>query len=130
MRDAAVAAMRAVVSGDESDKEAARTRAAEALARARDIPVDQARQQVQRYEAQYRQALDSAAQQAAETADAARGAVTSASIFATIALLLGALAAWFGGRAGVVSPTVTIERLRAVRRVWRDQTGRKHGTGA
>lgn len=128
MRDAAVSAMRAVMSGSESDKEAARTRAAEALAKARNIPVDQARQEVQRYEAQYRQAVENVTRQAAETADAARSAVTSASIFATIALLLGALAAWLGGRAGVVSPTVTIERLRAVRRVWRNQGGSMRGS--
>ena len=58
LRDAAVAAVRAALTGDQGQADAARDRAAEALARAQDIPVDEARNQVQQYEQQYRQAAD------------------------------------------------------------------------
>ncbi len=46
---------------------------------------------------------------AAETVDneAAADAMAGASLFSAFALILGAIAAWFGGRAGAVDPTVT-----------------------
>jgi hypothetical protein len=117
LRDAAVAAVRAAVTGDQSQAEAARDRAAEALARAENIPVDQARTQVQQYEQQYRQALDQAKQQATQAADAAARTLSRAALFGALALVLGAIAGWFGGRAGAVDPTITSGALaRTVRR--------------
>jgi hypothetical protein len=107
LRDAAVNAVRAAITGDQGQAQAARDRAAEAIARAQNIPVEQARAQVQQYEQQYRQAVDQARQQATEAADAAASAVSRGALLGSLALILGAVAAWFGGRAGAVDPTVT-----------------------
>lgn len=111
LRDAAVAAVRAAVSGDQAQAQAARDRAAQALARAQNIPEDQARAQVQQYEQQYRQTVDQARQQAAQAADVAAKGVSRGALFGSLALILGALAGWFGGRTGTVYPTLTDERL-------------------
>ena len=112
LRDAAVAAMRAALTGDEGKAQEARDRAAQALARAQNIPVDQARNQVQQYEQQYRQAADQAKQQATQAARTASRAVSRGALFGSLALILGALAAWFGGRAGTVDPTLTSAYIR------------------
>src|ERR671910_2373374 len=71
LRDAAVAAVRAAVTGDQAQAQAARDRAAQALARAQNIPEDQARAQIEQYEQQYRQAVDQAKEQATQAADVA-----------------------------------------------------------
>ena len=110
LRDAAVSAVRAAVTGDQAEAEEARERAAQALARAQSIPIEEARTQVQQYEQQYRQAVDRAQQQATEVAAAATAVASRAALIAAGALLLGALAGWFGGRAGAVKPTVTGRR--------------------
>lgn len=107
LRDAAVTAVRAAVTGDEAQAEAAREEAARALAQARNVPVEEARTQVQQYEEQYRSALETGRQRATEAADAAANAVSRGALFGFVALVLGALAAWFGGRAGTVPPTAT-----------------------
>lgn len=107
MRDAAVAAVRAALTSDPAQAEQARNRAADALAKAQNIPPDQARAQLAQYESQYRQAVDSAKQQATAAAEKTRETVAQGSFWAALALLLGAAAAWFGGRAGVVEPTMT-----------------------
>jgi hypothetical protein len=107
LRDAAVAAVRAAVTGNEQQAADARNRAAEAIARAQNIPIDQARTQVQQYEQQYRQSVDQARQQATEAADAASSAVSTAALLGALGLILGAVAAWFGGRMGAVDPTIT-----------------------
>jgi hypothetical protein len=107
LRDAAVAAVRAQVTGNEQQAAEARERAAEAIARAQNIPVEQARTQVQQYEQQYRQAADQARQQATQAADTAARAVSTAALLAALGLILGAAAAWFGGRLGAVEPTIT-----------------------
>ncbi|MFC7399959.1 PhnA-like protein [Chelatococcus sp. GCM10030263] len=112
LRDAAVSAMRAVVTGDEAQAQAARDRAADALARAQNIPPDQARQQIQQYEQQYRQAVDSAKQQAAAAADVTAATVSRGALLGFVALVLGAIASWFGGRMGAVDPTLTDGRAR------------------
>jgi hypothetical protein len=111
LRDAAVASVRAAVTGDEAQAQAARDRAAQALAKAQNIPEDQARTQVQQYEQQYRQAADQAKQTATQAADTAAKAVSRGALFGSLALILGALAGWFGGRTGTVYPTLTDERL-------------------
>src|SRR5215218_2300675 len=114
LRDGAVAAIRAALTGDQAQAQAARDRATQALARAQNIPEDQARTQVQQYEQQYRQAADQAKQTATQAADAAAKAVSRGALFGSLALLLGALAGWFGGRTGTVYPTLTDERLASV----------------
>jgi hypothetical protein len=103
LRDAAAAAVRAAVTADEADAVTAREEAAQALATAQNIPIEQARQQVANFEARF----DQATARAAEVADDAAAAAGTAGLFAVLALLLGAIAAWFGGRMGKVRPTIT-----------------------
>ncbi len=103
-RDAAVAAVKALFTGDSAQKSQAESRAADALARAQNIPVDQARQQVQDYQKQYEQAVATAKQKAEAAAVAAKSAATQGAFYAAIALILGALAAYFGGRLGAPKP--------------------------
>jgi hypothetical protein len=107
LRDAAIAAMRAAVSGDEAKAQEARERAAQAIAKAQNIPVEQARTQVQQYEQQYRAAVAQAKDKATQVADAASKAVSRGALFGSLALLLGAIAGWLGGRMGAVEPTIT-----------------------
>jgi hypothetical protein len=112
LRDAATVAVRAALTGDQAQAEEARERAAQAIAKAQNISVEQARTQMQQYEQQYRQALDQAKQKATQAADVAAKAVSRGALFGSIALLLGAIAGWFGGRAGAVDPTVTSAAVR------------------
>jgi hypothetical protein len=114
LRDTAVASIRAMLTGDEAQIEDARNRSAEALARAQNIPVDQARQQVEQYETQYRQSMDQAKQQATEAADTAATAISVGAILAFISLAIGAVAAWIGGSVGTTHVTRQDE-LRANR---------------
>jgi hypothetical protein len=108
MRDTAIASVRALVTGDPAQAQQARERAAQALARAQNIPVEEARARVASYEQQFR----AAAEEARRTADQARRVVSRAALWSFFALLLGALAAWFGGRQGTVHPTITDALLR------------------
>ncbi|WFU50761.1 PhnA-like protein [Sinorhizobium terangae] len=112
LRDAAVAAVRAAVTGDEATAEEARNRAADAIAKAQNIPVDQARAQVQQYEESYRASVERAKQQATEAADAAATAVSSGAILGFLSLVIGAVAAWFGGAAGTTRSVVTTDTTR------------------
>jgi hypothetical protein len=107
LRDAAVTAVRGMLTGDPAQAQEARERAAQAVARARNVPIEQAREQVAGYERQYRQTVDQARRQATEAADAAARVVSRGALFGFFALALGAVAAWFGGRAGAVYPTLT-----------------------
>ena len=107
LRDTAVAAMRAAVTGDQNQAQQARDRAAQALTQAQNIPIEQARTQVQQYEQQYRQTVETTRREAAEAADVTARAVATGALFGAIALILGAIAAWFGGRMGAVEPTWT-----------------------
>lgn len=107
LRDTAVTAMRAAFTGNQAQAQEARDRAAQALAQGQNIPIDQARNQVQQYEQQFRQAADTARQRATEAADVAATTVSTGALFGAIALILGALAAWFAGRMGAVEPTLT-----------------------
>ncbi|MDV2986101.1 UNVERIFIED_CONTAM: PhnA-like protein [Methylobacteriaceae bacterium AG10] len=103
-RDAAVSAMRALLSGNAADKQQAETRAADALAKAQNIPVDQARQQVQDYQKQYEQAVASAKTQAEEAAKTAKSVATQGALYASIALIVGAIAAFLGGLLAAPKP--------------------------
>ncbi|MDX3928248.1 MAG: PhnA-like protein [Shinella sp.] len=105
LRDTAVASIRALLTGDQAQAEEARNRAADALARAQNIPVEQARQQVQQYEQQYTQAVDQARQRATEAAETAATVVSAGSIVAFVALAIGAIAAWIGGAVGTTHVT-------------------------
>jgi hypothetical protein len=116
LRDAAVAAVRALVTANPQQQQDARERAAQAIAKAQDIPVEQARSNVAQYEQQYRQAVDAAKQQATAAAEATTQTVYRGALFGSIALILGAIAAWFGGRMGAVDPTVTSAALMTEQR--------------
>jgi hypothetical protein len=105
LRDAAIAAVRAAVTGDQQQAAEARESAAQAIAHAQNISVEDARRQVQQYEQQYRQAVDQAKQRATQAADTAAKTVSGAALLGFITLLLGAIAGWFGGRFGAVEPT-------------------------
>ena len=107
LRDAAVAAVRAAGTGDPQQADAARTRAAEALAKAQNIPVEEARNQVRQYEQQFRQGVEATRREATEAAATAAKAVSRGALIGALSLLLGGVAAWFGGRMGTVAPTIT-----------------------
>jgi hypothetical protein len=107
LRDAATASMRALVTGDPARAEESRQRAATVLARAQGISADEARARVAGYEQQYRQTVEQARQRALEAAETARRATARGALASFLALVLGALAAWFGGRLGTIDPTVT-----------------------
>ena len=106
-RDAAVASVRAVVMGDPARAQEARDRATAALARAMDVSPDEARTRLAAYEQQFRQTVETGRQRAIEAADAAARTTSRAALLSFVALLLGALAAWFGGRLGTIDPTIT-----------------------
>jgi CHASE3 domain sensor protein len=95
----------------------ARERAAQAIAKAQNVSIEEARKQVQQYEQQYRETVDQAKQKATQAADVAAKATSRGALFGSIALLLGAIAGWFGGRTGAVDPTITRARLRRRRRL-------------
>lgn len=112
LQSAAVSSVQALVTGDQAKADEARARAADAVAKAQGIPVDQARTQVGQYEKTYRDNMAAAKQQAIEAAQTATAAVSAGSILGFIALALGAIAGWFGGSYGtkrnvVISETVT-----------------------
>ena len=88
LRDAAVTAMRAVLTGDQAQAQEARERAAAAIARAQNIPIEDARTQVTGYEQQYRQTVEQARQQATEAADTAATVVSRGALFGFFALAL------------------------------------------
>ncbi|RWP08562.1 MAG: PhnA-like protein [Mesorhizobium sp.] len=115
LNNAAINAMRALIMGNEGDANAARQNAAQALATARGIPLEQATQQVAQMEQQYHQAVEQAKQQAAEAADTAASVASTGALLAFVSLVLGAIAGWFGGRSGVVHP-VFADRLIPSRR--------------
>ena len=107
-KDAAVAAVKAVLTGDPAQKEQAKARAADALAKAQGIAPDQAKAQIDDYQKQYEQAVTTAKQKAEAAAVTAKSAATQGAFYAAIALILGALAAFFGGRLGAPKPTTLL----------------------
>jgi hypothetical protein len=107
LQDAAVASMQALLTGDASQQAEAREQAAQVLAKAQDVSIEDARQQVAQYEARYKEAAAQAEQKAKEAAEVAAKATARGAAVIFFALLFGALAAWIGGRAGAVEPTVT-----------------------
>lgn len=98
LRDAAASAVTSALTGDAAEQRQAADRAAEALSKARGIPLDQAKAQVM----QYRQQYEAAKAKAAEVAQATAHATSQAALGMVVSLLLGAVAAFFAGRAGVL----------------------------
>jgi hypothetical protein len=107
LKDAAATAVHAALSGDPAQQNAATDKAADALAKAQNIPPDQAKAQVQQYQQQYKETVGQAKEQAKQAADTTAKTVSRGALFGAVALLLGALAAFFAGQASAVSPTVT-----------------------
>jgi hypothetical protein len=101
--------VRSALTGDQAQAQQARDRAAQALATAQNISVDDARRQISGYESRYRETAEQAKQRATEAADKASRAASLGGLFGAVALLLGAIAAWFGGRAGAVDRFATEE---------------------
>lgn len=95
-----LAYIRASASGDQQAADAARDQAVNGLARVANISPDEARNRLNQVEQQYRQALDQAKQRATRAAESARRTASQAGIFGFIALIIGAIAAWFGGGIG------------------------------
>jgi len=106
LRDTAAQAVRAYLSGDAAQQAQAEARATEALAKAQNISPDEAKAQVQDYRKQYEQAAADAKQKALAAAEATRSAATQGALYASLALVLGALAAFLGGRFGAVDPAL------------------------
>ena len=115
LKPAAMNAMTALVTGDPAKADDARQQAAQALANARGIPLEQAQQQVTQMEEQYRQTVDQAKQMATNAASTAASVVSTGALLAFAALVLGAIAGWLGGRSGVVHP-VFADRMIPTRR--------------
>jgi hypothetical protein len=59
-----------------------------------------------------RETVAQAKQKATQVADTAATAVSRGALFGSLALLLGAVAGWFGGRMGAVEPTITARMAR------------------
>ena len=100
LRDTAISSIRALVTGDAAEQQQARERATQALARARSIPVEEARAQVAQYEQQYREAAQRLREQAVQAAQRTAEIVSRAALVSFVVMVLGALCGWLGGRAG------------------------------
>jgi hypothetical protein len=113
VQDSVLAYARATVNGDQQAADAAKENAVQSLARAANVSPDDARARMDQAIQQYRQTVDQAKQKATEAAEATRKGVASAAIAGFVALVLGAVAAWFGGGMGTptrVMADATIER--------------------
>ncbi|MBK5652174.1 MAG: hypothetical protein I4N50_11050 [Rhizobium sp.] len=102
LRDSALNAIRAALTGDPAQQQQATDQAAQALAQMEGIPVDQAKTKVQDYQRQYTQAVADAKLKATQFADAAAKATSRVALIAFFALLLSAVASAAGGRFGAV----------------------------
>jgi hypothetical protein len=107
LREAAATTVRAALSGDPAQQAAARDKAADALAKAQNISLDEAKAQVAQYQQQYQETLAKTKLQAKQAADTTAKTVSRGALFGALALLLGALAAFFAGQVSAVTPTVT-----------------------
>ena len=86
LRDAAATSVRAALSGDQGQEAAATDKAAEALAKAQNITVDQAKAEIAQYQQQYKDMVTKTKQQAKEAADATAKAVSRGALFGALAL--------------------------------------------
>lgn len=115
LKDATASLAKALVTGDDAQIKDARERVSQALAKSQNIPIDDARARVASFEKQFHDKAAAAKQQAADAADTAAKSISRGALLGSLALVLGALAAWFGGRTGTVDPTVTAQFLRTGR---------------
>lgn len=92
--------IRASVTGDQQAANAARDDAINGLARIANVSPEEARNRLNQAEQQYRQTVEQTKQQATRAVEVARRNASRAGIFGFIALVLGAIAAWFGGGIG------------------------------
>jgi hypothetical protein len=109
-----MAYLKAAATGDPQQQQAARQQAVNALAQSAGISTDEASSRLTQAEQQYRQTVEQAKQQAAQTAEVARKSAAQAGIFGFVALLLGAIAAWFGGGIGAVRELTAVDDRVAV----------------
>ena len=100
LKNTAVSAMRAAVTGDAAQQKDAQEKAAQALAKAQGIPVDQARTQVADYTKQFNDTVAKAKEQAKQAADTAARVGSQGALYGALALILGAVAAFLAGRGG------------------------------
>ena len=107
LKNAAVSAMRAAVTGDATQQKDAQEKAAAALSKAQGIPVDQARTQVADYTKQFNDTVAKTKEQAKQAADAAARVGSQGALYGALALVLGALSAFFAGRGAAVDPVLT-----------------------
>jgi len=107
LQEAAVSAVSSALIADEADAADARERAAQALSRAQSISIEEARTRYDEMEQRYDAAVAEAEATAKQVAEDAAHAGARISLYGFAALMLGALAAWFGGRLGAVRPTIT-----------------------
>lgn len=107
LRDLATSLLRSSVTGDQAQMADTRERAASALATSQNISIEAARTRIAQYEQQYRETVEKTKQQALQVTDATAKAISRGALLGSLALAFGALAGWFGGRAGTVNPTVT-----------------------
>jgi len=106
--------LRAAVTGEGEEADAAMDRAAEALARATRTTPEAAREQIETWKGEFDAAVARAETEAREAADVARKAASAAGIVSVIALVFGGLAGWFGG---LNSPVPTSDLAFGRRRV-------------
>jgi len=114
--DTAKAVIGGATSDDPAKQAQAREQAAQAYAQAKGVPIEQARTQVAQTEQQTTARAAELKQSAAQAANTAANALSVAALVSAISLILGAPAAWFGGRRGAVHPTLTAVRRVATRR--------------
>lgn len=100
LRDTAINALRAALTGDTAQQEQATAEATAALAQARGIPVDQAKAEVAKYQQQYAKTLADAKAKAAQLAETSARAASKGALIAFLALVLGGIAGAAGGRYG------------------------------
>lgn len=115
VRSAVMNVMSAAISQDQSAVQQAREEAVTIIAETQQISRFQAQQRLNTYErevgAMYQdmsqqasQTMNTVGNQAAQTADTVANNVSQAALFSFLALMLGAIAAWFGGTAGTRQP--------------------------
>ena len=100
VQDSVSTYIKARVNGDDATAAAAKQQAVDGLAQSAHITTAEAQARIDRAEASARQTLDTAKAKATQAADTARKGVSTAAILSALALLLGAVAGWFGGQLG------------------------------
>ena len=103
-KDSIVSYVRGTLSGDQNQAAQAKDKAVQALAQAQNIPVADARAKIDQYMQQSQQTIADAKRKALDVADSTAKVVSRGSLLGFLALVLGAVAAWMGGRSGGIAP--------------------------